>query len=438
MNPLDAVRDCLMEHELLGEDAANFGSPDEIMLVSAGPVSHLSRFSLLCGPSTKRVIVRQPSREQVPVANPHSPLLGEIDLATNLPFRFDRETWDGSSWKPDVFSTNTSLSAGLRELCTRSNDQFGPHGSTDVPFHGPFWTGALSYNLVQMTQPLRLQYPPNEGELLCVLWEIEHCIVHDKEHDALTVLSTDVHWKDRANECLSNAPLESFPFDVSIGEKPSSNCTDVEHEEIVKAVQSSIVDGQLYQLNYGRSWEGTVLTEPWDIFCHSVASNPAPYSGFLHMKDESFALISASPESLLTTEKGIITTAPIKGTAPRGASEAEEILLREDMISDRKERAEHRMLVDLMRNDVGRISKPNQVWVERFDVEAYAEVQHLVSRIKGRLNDGIDVFDAIENVFPGGSITGCPRTVVCAAIDELEQYPRSFWTGSMGLSLIHI
>lgn len=76
MNPLDAVRDCLMEHELLGEDAANFGSPDEIMLVSAGPVSHLSRFSLLCGPSTKRVIVRQPSREQVPVANPHSPLLG--------------------------------------------------------------------------------------------------------------------------------------------------------------------------------------------------------------------------------------------------------------------------------------------------------------------------------------------------------------------------
>ena len=432
MKPLDAVRHCLIEHELVGEDAANFGSPDEIMLVSAGPVSHLSRFSLLCGPSTKRVIVRQPSREQVPVANPHSPLAGKIDLATNLPFTFHRETWNGSSWKHDVSFTSTSLSTGLRKICTRSNGQFGQYDSTDVPFRGPFWTGALSYNLVQMTQPLRLQYPPNEGELLCVLWEIEHCIVHDKERDALVVLSTDVHWKERANECLSNTPLESVPFDVSIGEKPSSNCTDAEHEEIVKAVQSSIVDGQLYQLNYGRSWEGTVLTEPWDVFCHSIASNPAPYSGFLHMKDESFALISASPESLLTTKKGIITTAPIKGTAPRGASEAEEILLREDMISDRKERAEHRMLVDLMRNDVGRISKPNQVWVERFDVEAYAEVQHLVSRIKGRLNDGIDVFDAIENVFPGGSITGCPRTVVCAAIDELEQYPRSFWTGSMG------
>ena len=150
------------------------------------------------------------------------------------------------------------------------------------------------------------------------------------------------------------------------------------------------------------------------------------------MKDEGFSLVSASPESLLTTKDGIITTAPIKGTAPRGASDAEELLLREDMISDRKERAEHRMLVDLMRNDVGRISKPNQVWVDRFDVEAYAEVQHLVSRIKGRLDNHVDVFNCIENVFPGGSITGCPRTVVCAAIDELERRPRSFWTGSMG------
>ena len=208
MKPLDAVRHCLIEHELVGEDAANFGSPDEIMLVSAGPVSHLSRFSLLCGPSTKRVIVRQPSREQVPVANPHSPLAGKIDLATNLPFTFHRETWNGSSWKHDVSFTSTSLSTGLRKICTRSNGQFGQYDSTDVPFRGPFWTGALSYNLVQMTQPLRLQYPPNEGELLCVLWEIEHCIVHDKERDALVVLSTDVHWKERANECLSNAPLE--------------------------------------------------------------------------------------------------------------------------------------------------------------------------------------------------------------------------------------
>ena len=89
------------------------------------------------------------------------------------------------------------------------------------------------------------------------------------------------------------------------------------------------------------------------------------------------------------------------------------------MISDHKERAEHRMLVDLMRNDVGRIAQPNQVWVE-FDVEAYGSTTPRFSN-KGRLSEHIDVFDAIQNIFPGGSITGCPRTVVCAAIDELEQ-----------------
>jgi anthranilate synthase/aminodeoxychorismate synthase-like glutamine amidotransferase len=90
------------------------------------------------------------------------------------------------------------------------------------------------------------------------------------------------------------------------------------------------------------------------------------------------------------------------------------------------------MLVDLMRNDVGTIAKPNQIWIERFDVETYAEVQHLVTRVQGQLKDGLDAFDAFQAVFPGGSITGCPRTVVCAAIDELEKKPRSFWTGSLG------
>ena len=159
------------------------------------------------------------------------------------------------------------------------------------------------------------------------------------------------------------------------------------------------------------------------------------------MKDEEFALVSASPESLLSTQRGIITTAPIKGTAPRGASDAEEVFLREDMISDRKERAEHRMLVDLMRNDVGQIAQPNQVWVERFDVEVYAEVQHLVSRIKGRLNPDVDVFDAVEKIFPGGSITGCPRTVFALRLmnwnRSLAHFGRGRLDGSTHLRATH-
>ena len=429
---LEPIRHHLIELGLLGEKAAPYGGPDEVMLISAGPISHLSQFSLMCGPTSRRVIVRQPSTDVVHESKEHSPLSGETQLVDSVPFLFEREVWNGAQWELDASATHASLGEGLRHMCSKSDSSFQGDIPDSIPFTGPFWSGALSYDLLQLTQPIRLQHLPDEGELLCVLWEVNRCIVHQKNNDSLIVLSTDSEWDNEVQKCLNSDLKEYTSPNVCLGEKPTSTCTDEEHENIVRRVHSAIVDGQLYQLNFGRTWEGEIQSEPWTVFSHSIASNPAPYSGFVHMKDEGFALVSASPESLLSTEDGIITTAPIKGTAPRGASDAEESLLREDMISDRKERAEHRMLVDLMRNDVGRISKPNQVWVDRFDVEAYAEVQHLVSRIKGELDDDVDIFDCIENVFPGGSITGCPRTVVCAAIDELERRPRSFWTGSMG------
>lgn len=401
------------------------------MLLSSGPKSHLATFSLLCGPSTTRIIIRQPSRETTPPMPPHSPLSGEIKLTESSTLTAELQQWNGHSWViEEVFSSST-ISEILRYFCPKEHDAFDQHLST-VPISGPFWTGAFSYDLVQWTQPIGLQHLPEENDLLSILWRIDKCVVHCKETDVMKPYSTDEHWRDLVIASLSNHETVEIVPSVKASHFPVSNCTDEEHEQIVGTIHSAIKDGQLYQLNYGRTWEGAVASEPWDILCHSVSSNPAPFSGFVHVKDEDLALICASPESLLSTKRNVITTAPIKGTRPRGASLAEELLLREDMISDRKERAEHRMLVDLMRNDVGGIAKPNQIWIERFDVETYAEVQHLVTRVQGQMKDGLDAFDAFQAVFPGGSITGCPRTVVCAAIDELEKQPRSFWTGSLG------
>ena len=181
-----------------------------------------------------------------------------------------------------------------------------------------------------------------------------------------------------------------------------------------------------------------------------MRSNPAPFSAYAQADDLGFALASSSPESLLMFDGTTLQTSPIKGTCPQGTNVEEASRFREQMVSDQKERAEHRMLVDLMRNDLTTVARSGSVNVERFDVEAYANVQHLVSHITAEIKPETSGADALQAIFPGGSITGCPRTMVCAAIDQLEEMPRSFWTGSIGyidvhsgqsawnLSLIHI
>ena len=289
--PLDSVRRKLIDKGLLGHDAATHGGPDELMLVSSGPTSHLSRFSLLCGPSKKRVLIRQPSRTVLPVAQTHSPLSGDIQLREGVEFTFQKQFWDGSNWKLEQIISSNSLADGLRKLCTSGMSSFLHTTNDEKPFIKPFWAGALSYDLLQMTQPIRLQHPPEEDELLCIFWEIQNCVVHNKKSDKLTVLSNDSSWWEAVEQCLEGTPFDYERTLLKVSEGAKTNCSDLEHEEIVKAVQSSIIDGQLYQLNYGRTWEGEVASEPWDLFCHSIATNPAPYSGFLHMKDESFALI---------------------------------------------------------------------------------------------------------------------------------------------------
>jgi anthranilate synthase component 1 len=276
---------------------------------------------------------------------------------------------------------------------------------------GSVWAGALSYDLVQWTQPLKLQFPPEEGEVLAILWLVE-------QWDEGEVLIPELEKTVRVE-----------------GEKSSHS--DNEHAQIVRQIKDSITAGELYQLNFGRAWQGPLGEGPAQVFHRLATNNPAPFSGYIEAADLGIALASSSPEILVETEDDGIMTAPIKGTRPRGSDADQEALLRRDLVHDQKERAEHRMLVDLERNDLGIVSKPGSVFQSRFDVEAYANVQHLVSQIKGTLNEDKDGIDALQALFPGGSITGCPKTVVCAAIDELEKRPRSFWTGSMGWIDVH-
>ena len=369
---------------------------DRILLLSGGPKSHLAKRSLFAKGMTKRLVITQPL---VSAQKKHSPMNGNTILETNKPpMQGSLQSLSEQGWSVTNLINAKTLDSMLRSLKPHT-----PNGSV--------WAGALSYDLVQWTQPLKLQFPPEEGEVLAILWLVEQ-------------------WDE--GEVL--IPELENPVRVE-GEKSSHS--DTEHAQIVQQIKNSITAGELYQLNFGRAWQGPLGEEPAQVFHRLATNNPAPFSGYIEAADLGIALASSSPEILVETEGDEIMTAPIKGTRPRGSDADQETLLRRDLVHDQKERAEHRMLVDLERNDLGIVSKPGSVFQSRFDVEAYANVQHLVSQIKGTLNEDKDGVDALQALFPGGSITGCPKTVVCAAIDELEKRPRSFWTGSMGWIDLH-
>ena len=431
-----ALVESLEANDLLGEGAFRFGASDRVLLVSGGPVSHLARWSLVAAPATKRVIVRQPSRSDLPAAAPHHPLSGDVHLVDDRALlRAEVEEWKHGSW----YHSTTLRTQGVGDLFNKLGDItdeapfIRPH-SADLPPR-PFWSGALAYDLVQWTQPLRLQHPPEEGAVLAVLWCVEGGVAIDHANDAVHVFGNDVAWCDAAagvNLTEERGVLIPSP----VLHREAVTHTDETHADNVEAVRQGIVNGQVYQVNIGKHWQGEI-DHPYAVFQRLMQENPAPFSAYIHANDLGLALSSSSPESLLVLRDERLQTSPIKGTCPQGSTHEEASQFRETMISDQKERAEHRMLVDLMRNDLTQVAEPGSINVERFDVEAYANVQHLVSHITATLQSGLGGAEALEAVFPGGSITGCPRTVVCAVIDELEQWPRSFWTGSIGYIDVH-
>ena len=423
----------LREIGLLGKRAVHFGGPDELLLYSGGPQSHLAQFSMLCGPSRKRVFVRQPSHAKLSPAQPHSPLKGEVRLVKEkLPFIAQGEEWKHGCWYHSTSIFASSLAELLEKLRPHTPTQFFEEVPDPSLPPRPFWSGALAYDMVQWTRPLQLQHVPEEGELLILLWLVERIIVHEKATDMVRshALKGDLWHEEVSPHTEHGSVMQALP--ESPRSLETSSMTDEQHEQAIESVRESIREGQMYQVNVGRWWNGRIREHPWRIFQRLNETNPAPFSAYLEAPDLSFSLVCSSPESLLKCDGESVFTSPIKGTRPRGAHPEQEKDLRNEMINDEKERSEHRMLVDLMRNDISTVSKIGSVQVERFDVEAYAQVQHLVSHLSGVLDEGSNGLDALQAVFPGGSITGCPRTVVCAAIDELEQQPRSFWTGSIG------
>lgn len=210
-----------------------------------------------------------------------------------------------------------------------------------------------------------------------------------------------------------------------------SNWTQEGFEEAVEKIKEHIAEGDCYQAVLSQCLTKAVSAEPLAIYRALRATNPSPYMYFLRLGDE--AIIGASPEMLVRCRGQRLDYRPIAGTRKRGATEYEDWIFGEDMRTDEKEVAEHMMLVDLGRNDLGRVAEYGSVEVgELMEVERYSHVQHLVTSLRARLKDGTDRFDALAACFPAGTVTGAPKVRAMEIIRDLEPGNRGVYAGTVG------
>ena len=204
-------------------------------------------------------------------------------------------------------------------------------------------------------------------------------------------------------------------------------------KKAIEQIHEYILDGDVFQVNLSRGWSGEFGERPdtGALYRSLRKNNPAPFAGMVCWND--FVLMSSSPERLVKLRDGEVQSRPIAGTRPRGSNHDADQALSRELLAHPKERAEHIMLIDLERNDLGRVCQPGTVVVdELMVVESYEHVHHIVSNVRGRLRNGMTPVDVIRAVFPGGTITGCPKVRCMEIIAELEGKPRGFYTGSFG------
>jgi len=211
----------------------------------------------------------------------------------------------------------------------------------------------------------------------------------------------------------------------------SSNLSKDEFERNVEQAKEYIRAGEIIQVVLSQRLSRVTPASPFAIYRALRSVNPSPYMYFLHLDD--CHIVGASPEMLVRVEDGVVATHPIAGTRPRGATPDEDLALAEELRRDEKECAEHIMLLDLGRNDIGRVSEPGTVQVTQvMDVERYSHVMHLVSHVQGRLRNGMSQFDALRACFPAGTVSGAPKIRAMEIIAELEPDKRGPYAGAVG------
>ncbi|BBJ28081.1 anthranilate synthase component I [Athalassotoga saccharophila] len=306
-----------------------------------------------------------------------------------------------------------------------------------VPFTGGA-VGYVGYDVIRQyekipeTNPDELKIPDS------YLMFYKNFITFDHLTHKIFIVK-NIFEKDSYNESLEE--FEKIAEDikkVEIHDLPptqkkefKSNFTEEEFCKIVEKAKSYIRSGDIFQVVLSQRLSVENSSEPFEVYRRLRSINPSPYLFFIDFGD--FQMAGSSPESLVSVFNGRIMTNPIAGTRPRGRNENEDKSLALELIKDEKERAEHLMLVDLGRNDIGKISEFGSVKVEKFmEIEMYSHVMHIVSTVSGKLKSSFTPFDALISCLPAGTVSGAPKIRAMEIIEELENIRRSFYAGSVG------
>ncbi len=331
-------------------------------------------------------------------------------------------------------------------LAAAELDRFRPAPLSGLPPFAGGAVGIFAYDLVRTVEPLGDPNPDPVGVPDLALMLTDALVVFDHLKHTVTVLSNVYADEDldasyaQALETIAGirrrlaGPVprpEPPPAVERAAPAFEANVPRERFEAMVARIVEYIYAGDAYQVVPSQRWSAPVSVEAFSIYRGLRAVNPSPYMYFLDFGD--FEIAGASPEPLITVSGREVATRPIAGTRPRGANPEEDRAMAQELLADPKERAEHVMLVDLGRNDLGRVCEYGSVQVENFmAVESYSHVMHIVSSVVGRLRAGVGALDALRSVLPAGTLSGAPKVRAMQIIDELEPVKRGGYGGAIG------
>ena len=316
------------------------------------------------------------------------------------------------------------------------------------PFHGGF-VGYLAYDAVRRFERLPDSVDDSLGIPDATFLLTDSVLGFDRARNVIQVVANasvpDASLADQAYDA-AEAQIEATvreiraPLPYRLGlpggdagplPEPVSNTSRDRYLEMVRRAKDYVAAGDIIQVVPSQRFETPLTVHPFDFYRALRVVNPSPYMYYLDFGG--LVVAGASPEMMTRTEDGVIETRPIAGTRPRGRTPEEDAALAAELLADEKERAEHVMLVDLARNDIGRVAGYGKVEVEDFmSIERYSHVMHIVSRVRGQLGAGMDAFDALRATFPAGTLSGAPKIRAMEIIDELETARRGVYGGAVG------